>query len=46
VLERPEIREPIEAFEEAQRARMIEIDPEAGELMDRMDEILAEMATP
>jgi hypothetical protein len=46
VLARPEIREPIEAFEEAQRARMIEIDPAAGELMDRMDEILAEMGMP
>lgn len=46
VLERPEIRDSIEEFEAAQRERMIEIDPEAGERMDRIDEILAEIGTP
>jgi hypothetical protein len=43
VLDRPDIREPVEAFEEAQRERMLEIDPEAADLLDRMDEILAEL---
>ncbi len=43
VLDRPDIREPVDAFEEAQRERMIEIDPEAGEIMDRIDEILAQL---
>ena len=43
VLGRPEIAAAIDAFEEAQRARMLEIDPEAGDLMDRMDEIMAEL---
>jgi hypothetical protein len=39
VLERPEIAGSIEAFETAQRDRMEEIDPEAGALMDRLEEI-------
>ncbi len=43
VLDRPEIRDPIEAFEEARRAKMIEIDSEAGEIMDRLQEIFEEM---
>lgn len=43
VLEQPELAGQIEEFEAAQRARMIEIDPEAGELMDRMDEIFEEL---
>ena len=43
VMDRPEIREPIEAFEEAHRERMLEIDPEAEELLDRMREIMAEL---
>jgi hypothetical protein len=46
VLERPDVREPVDAFEEARRARMIEIDPQAGEIMDRIDEIFEEMGTP
>ena len=46
VLERPEILEPIEAFQEAQRARMIAIDPQAGEIMDRLDEIFASLQMP
>jgi hypothetical protein len=45
VLDRPDIREPIDSFEAAQRARMIEIDPEAGDMMDRLDEIVAAMQT-
>lgn len=44
VLERPEIREPVEEFEQAHRARMIEIDPEAKALLDRLDELMAEMS--
>gem|GEM_PF-1263162 len=43
VLERPEIRGPIDEFEEARRTKMIEIDSEAGEIMDRLEEIFAEM---
>ncbi len=43
VLEREDIRTSIDDFEAAQRERMIEIDPEAGEIMDRIDEILAEL---
>jgi Skp family chaperone for outer membrane proteins len=46
VLERPEIQGPIDSFEEAQRERMIAIDPEAGALMDRLDEIIAELQGP
>lgn len=46
VLARPEIDQAIQDFETAQRERMLEIDPEAGELMDRMDEIRAEMEGP
>ncbi len=40
VLSRPDIQERIEAFEAEQRAKMLEIDPEAGSMMDRMDEIV------
>ncbi len=43
VLSRPDIQEDIEAFEANQRALMLEIDPESGELMDELDEILAEL---
>lgn len=43
VLTRPEISDSIESFEVAQRERMIEIDPEAGEILDRLEEIRAEM---
>ncbi|HSH46390.1 MAG TPA: hypothetical protein VK966_11155 [Longimicrobiales bacterium] len=43
ILERPEFKGPVEAFEAAHRARMIEIDPEAEALLDRMDELVAEM---
>ncbi len=43
VLDRPDIQEPIDAFEAAQRERMIEIDPEAGDIIDRIDEILAQL---
>ncbi len=43
VLERPEIREPIEAFETAHRARMIEMHPEAEALLARADEIMDEL---
>jgi hypothetical protein len=45
VLSRPDIQEDIEAFEEHQRTVMLEIDPEAGELMDELDEILAGFGT-
>jgi hypothetical protein len=41
VLQRPEIRESIQEFEAAHRARMIEIDPEAKALIERLDEIVA-----
>lgn len=41
VMARPEISEPVEEFEAAQRARMIEIDPEAEELLERFDELVA-----
>lgn len=43
VLERPEIREQVEEFEAAYRERMIEIDPEAEPLLDRMDELIANL---
>lgn len=43
ILERPEIRGPIDAFEAAHRARMIELDPRAEELLARIDEIMAEL---
>jgi hypothetical protein len=43
VLSRPDIQEPIEAFEEAHRARMREIDPRAEEIMDRLEEIFREL---
>lgn len=45
VLNRPDIQEDVEAFEEHQRTVMLEIDPEAGELMDELDQILAELGT-
>lgn len=45
VLEQPEIRQQVDEFEAAQRARMIEIDPEAEPLLDRMDEIIAELSS-
>lgn len=41
VMARPEIQGPVEEFEAAHRARMIEIDPEAEELLDRFDELVA-----
>ncbi len=44
VLERPDVREPVEAYEEAHRARMIEIDPEAEELLDRAEEIMERLS--
>jgi hypothetical protein len=43
VLDRPEIRDPVAEFESAQRARMIEIDPEAEALLDRVDELMASL---
>lgn len=43
VLEDPELSASVQAFEDAQRERMIEIDPEAGELIDRLDEIFEEL---
>jgi chromosome segregation ATPase len=43
VLSRPEIVAAIDEFEEAQRARMLELDPEAAELLDRLDAIMAEL---
>jgi hypothetical protein len=43
VFERPDIRGPIEEFEAAHRARMIQIDPEAGALIDRMEELIAQL---
>lgn len=43
VIERPEIREPVAEFEVAHRARMIQIDPEAEPLLDRMDELVASL---
>lgn len=43
VLEDPELSASVQAFEDAQRERMIEIDPEAGELIDRLDEIFEQL---
>lgn len=43
VLQRPDIREPLEAFETAHRARMIEIDPEVEPLLARVDELMANL---
>lgn len=45
VLQRPAIRESIEEFETAHRARMIEIDPEAEPLLERLDELVAQLPT-
>jgi len=46
VLERPAIAADIETFEETQRERMIALDPEAGELIDRLEEIRLELGMP
>lgn len=43
VLQRPEIQGPVEEFEAAHRARMVEIDPEAGELLDRFELLVAQL---
>jgi hypothetical protein len=43
VFQRPDISGPIEEFEAAHRARMIQIDPEAGALLDRMEELIAQL---
>lgn len=43
LVDRPDIREAIDAFQEAQRAAMIEIDSDAERIMDRLDEIIEEM---
>jgi hypothetical protein len=40
MFQRPEISEPFERFEAAHRARMIELDPKAGELIDRIDQLM------
>jgi hypothetical protein len=42
VLDRPDIRQDVEAFEAAHRARMVELDPEAGALLDRAEELVAQ----
>jgi hypothetical protein len=38
-LARPEIEQQVDAFQLALRTRMVEIDPEAAELLDRLDEL-------
>lgn len=43
VLQRPEISQSLDEFESAHRARMIEIDPDAGRLLDRFDELVASL---
>jgi prefoldin subunit 5 len=43
VFERDEIRAPLQEFEAAQRAAMIEIDPEAEALLDRVEALMAEL---
>lgn len=43
VLQRPDLRQAIEEFEAANRARMIEIDPAADSLLQRMDELMGSM---
>ncbi|MEX2527084.1 MAG: hypothetical protein WEA09_05550 [Gemmatimonadota bacterium] len=43
LVDRPDIREAIDAFQEAQRAAMIEIDSDSERIMDRLDEIIQEM---
>lgn len=43
VLQRPELRQAIEEFEAANRARMVEIDPAADSLLQRMDELMGTM---
>lgn len=43
VMERPGIRQAADEFEAASRARMIEIDPEAQQLLDRMDELIEDL---
>jgi hypothetical protein len=46
VLEQPELQESLDAFQAAQRERMNEIDPEAGAMLDRLEEIYAELQIP
>lgn len=43
VLQRPDLREAIQEFEAANRARMVEIDPAADSLLQRMDELMGSM---
>ncbi|TVP77214.1 MAG: hypothetical protein EA352_04125 [Gemmatimonadales bacterium] len=43
VLEREDIQADIQTFEDMQRERMIEIDPEAGEILDRIEEIYEQL---
>lgn len=40
IIERPEIREDIEAFEARHRELMIEMDPDLEEALDRLEEIM------
>lgn len=46
VMQRPEIRGPVQEFEAAHRARMTEIDPEAGELLDRFELLVSQLQQP
>lgn len=43
VLQRPELRQAIDEFEAANRERMVEIDPAADSLLQRMDELMGSM---
>lgn len=40
IIDRPEIREDIEAFEARHRELMIELDPELEDALDRLEEIM------
>lgn len=43
LVDRPDIREAIDAYQEAQRAAMIQIDADSERIMDRLDEIMEQI---
>lgn len=43
LVDRPDIREAIDAFQDAQRAAMIEINSDSEAIMDRLDEIIEQI---
>ncbi len=43
-ISRPDVRQSVEAFEGASRAKMVEIDPEADTLLERAEELQVKLA--